>query len=51
MNTKTILFVIAILLAVIAGAVAYEASRPKTAGEQIGEAIEDVGNSVQDAAR
>ncbi len=49
MNTKTILLVIAVLLAAIAGFVAYESSRPKTTGEQISEAVEEVGDEVGDA--
>ena len=49
MNTKTILVIIAILLAGIAGMLVYETSRPKTTGEQVGEAIDEVGNSISNA--
>lgn len=54
MNTKLLLLVIALLLAGILGAVAYNASQPKTTGEQIADTIEDaaddVGDAVKDAA-
>lgn len=62
MSTKSILIVIAVILLGIFGVLVYEATRPKTPGEQlaesidavandIGEAVEEVGDEIQDAAR
>ena len=62
MNTKTILLVIAVLLAVIAGVLVYQqTNQPKTTGEKIedalndaaddvGDAVDDVADSIEDAA-
>jgi CHASE3 domain sensor protein len=62
MNTKTILLVIAVLLAAIAGILLYQqVTEPKTAGEQfeealnevaddIGDAVDDMADSIEDAA-
>lgn len=50
MNTKTILLVIAVLLAAIAGILLYQqANQPETAGEQLEEALNDVADDVGDA--
>lgn len=51
MNNKMVLVIIALLLAGILGVLAVQYNdRPKTLGEQVGEAIEDVGEEIQDAA-
>lgn len=49
MNTKSILIIITIVLIGIAGLLAYEASRPQTTGEKIGEAVDSVGNDISNA--
>ena len=60
MNTKTILIVIALLLAGILGVMVYQMNEPKTpleqfeadlneAGEDLGEAVEELGEDIQDA--
>ncbi len=50
MNNKMILVVIALLLAGILGFLAIEHNnRPKSLGEQVGEAIEEVGDEIDDA--
>lgn len=50
MNTKTILLVIAVLLAAIAGILVYQqVNQPKTTGEQIEDTLNDVADSVGDA--
>jgi|GEM_PF-3181711 outer membrane murein-binding lipoprotein Lpp len=62
MNTKTILIVIAALLALVAGVLVYQQSnQPQTTGEKIeaamesasddiGDAVTDVQDAVEDAA-
>ncbi len=50
MDNKTILLIIALLLAGILGLLAVQYNdRPKSLGEQVGEAIEEVGDEIDDA--
>ena len=63
MNTKSLLIIITVLLVAILGFMAYqESQKPQTPGEKleaameqgtdaIGEAVEDAGNQMQDAAQ
>lgn len=51
MNTKTILLVIAALLAGILGFMVYQANQPKTPMEQLGSDLEDAANDVGDAVQ
>lgn len=62
MNTKTIMLIIALLLAGILGFMVYQSNQPKTPMEQlgadledaaddVGDAVEDLGEDIQDAAK
>lgn len=48
-NTTNLLLIILIAVIAIGGYLYYENTRPKTTGEKIGEAVESVGNDIQDA--
>lgn len=55
MNTGShmniLLVVIVLLLAAILGVVIYEANQPDTFGEHVQQGMEDLGDSIEDAAR
>lgn len=51
MNTKTILIVVAALLAIVAGVLVYQQSnQPQTTGEKIEAAVESAADDIGDAA-
>ncbi len=49
MNAKSLLLIIALLLAGVLGVLVYKEMQPKTTGEKIEDAINSAGNDIGDA--